>query len=153
MGNTAKQNHLNTINNFKNKIKKHKVIQKLFDHYDADIDDIDNIPVAFADLDVSARTDHGIILLNSKLIKSPDIAHYLVHEITHYCQQCYRTKPTNNDEDYLDNKFEQESFKNQTTYIEDTEGEDEADEYLDKVLDKHEVPEKDRNKVKDKLSE
>jgi hypothetical protein len=153
--NIPKKLQLKIINILKKKIKNHEVIQRLFDDYDADVQDIDLIPMAFADLDVSARTDHGVILLNYATLQDGKFLnddHYLVHEITHFCQQCYGEKPTHGGkEDYLENKYEKESFQNQTEYIADTRGDEAAEDYIEGVVDKHEVPKKDKNKVMDSL--
>lgn len=138
---------LNYINDLKEKIKDHEVIQNLLDEWDVDKSVIDLIPIAFKDLEVSGRTDHGVIYLNYDVLdKDEDIDndHYLVHEITHYFQQCYGDKPTKPAEKgkYLDDKNEQESFQNQTEYIADEYGEDEARKYVEKVLDTHNIDDK-----------
>jgi hypothetical protein len=148
---------LNYINNLKDKIRDHKVINKLLDEWGIDKSVIDLIPIAFKDLEVSGRTDHGIIYLNYDVLdKDEDIDndHYLVHEITHYFQQCYGDKPTKPAEKgkYLDDENEQESFQNQTEYIADEYGEDEARKYVEKVLDTHNIDdEKEREEKTDLL--
>jgi hypothetical protein len=153
--NISKENQLKIINVLKNRIKKHEVVKNMFDDYDMDIEEIDLIPMGFAELDVSARTDHGIILLNYNMLQDGSFLnddHYLVHEITHFCQQTTGDGPTRSDgEDYLDNKYEQEGFQNQTEYISDTKGEDVAEEYIERVLDKHDVKTKEREDKKDVL--
>lgn len=149
--NISRQQQLNYINNLKKKIKDHHVVQEMFKKHDVDIDELDLIPMAFADLDVSARTDHGIVYLSYKVLddnQDPDIGHdhYLVHEFTHFLQQTTGDKPTKGsaDGDYLDNKFEIESFQNQTEFISDEYGKDDAIEYVNRVLDKHKVNPKER---------
>lgn len=151
-----KKYQLKIINILKKRIKNHETIINMFDEYGVDIDEIDLIPMSFADLDVSARTDHGIILLNYSLLMDGNFLnddHYLVHEITHFLQQCTGDGPTigGNGDDYLDNKYEQEGFQNQTEYIADTQGEEIAEEYIEQVMDKHEVSNKDKNKKRDQL--
>lgn len=150
---------LKYINRLKKKIRDHEVFQEMLEEWDAEEDILDLIPVAFADLDVSARTDHGIIYLGYKLLDKDnndnDMGndHYLIHEISHYLQQCYGDKPTqsSDDGDYLENEYEQEGFQNQTAYISDEYGEDDAEEYIEQVLDHHDAKGKDREHKKDEL--
>lgn len=139
----------------KDKIKDSEVYQNLCDEYEADLDIIDLIPMAFADLDVSARTEKGCIYFNQALEEN-ELDHYMLHEAVHFFQQCYGDGPTqgsNNSEDYLDNEYEQEGFQAQTEYISETRGDDEAEAYVDKVLDHHDVNKSERNKKKKDLLE
>ena len=52
------------INKAKNHLKTDESWKKLCDEYDEDVDIIDFIPTMFGNLDVSAKTDHGIVILN-----------------------------------------------------------------------------------------
>ena len=147
---------LKAIDRAKKRLKTNEVVQNMFKEFDVDIDELDDVPVCFADLPVSARTEHGIIYLNYNLLADGDFDkddHYLVHELTHYLQQTTGTKPTkgSTDDDYLDNKFEQEGFQNQTEYLSDTRGDGAAEAYTDKVLNHHEVPKSEREERKKEL--
>jgi hypothetical protein len=151
-----KKQLLDKINELKAKIKEHPVVIKMFKEYNVDIDDIDLIPICFADLDVSARTDHGSIFLNYKLLEDGinDDDHYITHEITHWLQQTTNDGPTQGsaEGDYLENPYEIDAFQNQTEYIADEYGEDQAESYIEKVLDHHEVDDEDeREKRKKRL--
>ena len=142
---------LKIINDLKDKVRDHETVTDMFDEYGMDLDQLDLIPMAFADLEVSARTDHGVIFLNYRLLEDglDKDDHYFVHEMTHFCQQTTGTKPTKgaDDGDYLENEFEQEGFQNQTEYLSDTRGDEAAEEYVEKVLDHHEVDDpKERSK-------
>jgi hypothetical protein len=112
-------------------------------------------PMAFANLDVSARTQHGIIFFNTKLRSKPqEIDHYMIHEITHFFQQCFgksATQGSNDSDDYLSNPYEVEGFNAQTAYIAEDDSVEEAHEYIDQVLDHHDVPESKKRKKKEKL--
>jgi len=129
------------------KIRKHKVIKDLFEKYKIDSDEIKYIPICFANIDVSARTDHGCIYLNNKL-KPDEIDHYLVHEIVHWAQQTTGDKPTQgaNDGNYLDNKYEIEGFQNQVEYIADVHDKNVAEDYVEQVVNHHNVENKDDKK-------
>lgn len=130
-------------------LKTDETVKAMFKKYDTDIEEIDYIPMMFGNLDVSAKTDHGVIIYNYKLLCDGDFFKdfsYGVHEMTHYLQQtCGKEATTSSDEgSYLDNPFEQEGFQNQVEYIADHQGEDEAENYVDDLLDHHEI--EDENK-------
>lgn len=145
------------------------VAKDIFDEYEIPEEELYLIPVCFANLDVSARTDHGCIFINVNLLgddltkdighlteKALENAHYLAHEVTHYCQQTTGSKPTkgSTDDDYLDNPVEQEAFQNQSKYISETEGDEAAIDYIEKVIDHHkddEGPKKKKDRMNDLL--
>lgn len=144
------------IDSVKKKIKKSKAYKKICKDIGADEDIIYLVPMAFADLDVSARTDKGCIYFNWELLHNGDFEksdHYMIHEFKHFAQQCHGDGPTegSSDGDYLDNEFEQEGFQAQTEYIGETRGPEVADSYINKVMDHHSVPEVERSDRKDKL--
>lgn len=145
---------LEQINKTKEKIKDHPVVIDVFEKYNIDTDEIDLVPVCFAELPVSARTDHGIIYLNNKLLNE-DFEHYLVHELVHFCQQTSGSGPTKatNTDDYLFDKNEEEGFQAQVKYIKDTDGRGEAEEYVDKVLEHHDLDGAEAKNRKEKLME
>jgi hypothetical protein len=151
-----KKQELELLNSVKEKIKSNDVLINMFKKHGVNIDYLDLFPMAFSDsIDVSARTDHGVIYFNAKLLEKPDqLDHYMIHELSHVAQQCFRNSATQgaNDGDYLDNKFEQEGFRNQTEYLSETRSPEVAEEYIDKVLDHHDVDsKKEREKRKKKL--
>ena len=64
-------------------LKTDPVMLEVFREYDVPIEEIDYIPTMFSDIDVSARTDHGVIYLNYKLLCDGDFFKdfsYLTHE-------------------------------------------------------------------------
>jgi hypothetical protein len=137
-------------------LKEDEVVQRMFKEYGADINEIDFIPMKFDDIDVSAKTDHGVIIYNYELLTDGDFFKdfsYGVHEITHYLQQTCGKKPTQSSDDgnYLDNPFEEEGFKNQIEYISKEFGEGEAEKYVEHLLDHHDV--EDKSKREDKKEE
>lgn len=141
------------ISKAKKFLKKDETMQNIFKEYGHDVDIIDYIPTYFDDLDVSAKTDHGLVILNYKLLCDGDFFKdysYLIHEYTHWAQQCLGKKPTKSSDDgnYLHNPYEQEGFQNQVEYISNHFGKNEAEKYVDHLLDYHDVNKK---KEKDKL--
>lgn len=143
---------LEIINAAKERIKKHDALREVFEKHGLDIDEVDNIPVCFSDVDVSARTEKGIIYLNWGLLEDgfPKNDHYLAHEMTHFAQQTTGDGPTkgSTDDTYLDNEFEQEGFQVQTKYISETKGDETAKQYIGNVLDYHDVNNKKERKEK-----
>jgi hypothetical protein len=149
------------LDKLRDRIRNHEVFQDTCEKYGIDESELDLVPMAFADLEVSARTDHGIIYFGLKLLDENDELtdfveeddHYLPHEWTHFCQQTTGSQPTRGSDsgDYLKNPEEVEGFQNQLEYIADTKGEDKAEKYVDRVLDHHDSKGKDRKEKKDKL--
>ena len=128
-------------------LKQNEVVQAMFKEYKVDIAEIDFIPMMFGNLDVSAKTDHGIIIYNYRLLTDGDFFKdfsYGVHEMTHWLQQTTGEKATKSSDDgsYLDNPYEQEGFQNQVEYIAEQFGDGEAEKYVDDLLEHHEVDSK-----------
>jgi hypothetical protein len=151
-----------TLNRFINKARKHIKKDenwiKICQEYDEAPDIIDLIPMRFGTIDVSATTNHGVITLNYKLLCDGDFEgdySYIIHEGTHYLQQTCGDKPTKSaDEgDYLHNPYEQEGFQNQIEYIAHHEGDQEAESYVDDLLDHHDKNGKEKTKLKEVLLE
>lgn len=118
-----------------------------------DIDFIDLIPMKFGDLDVSARTEKGVITLNYKLLCDDDFYKdlgYLVHESEHYFQQCFGDGPTKGSDDgnYLDNPYEEEAFQKQVEFMANEFGENEAENYVDHLLEHHDITDKEEKEEK-----
>jgi hypothetical protein len=143
------------LDKIKKRVFTHSVVKDMLKKYDIDEDELDLVPMCFAEIPVSARTDHGVIYINIELAKDGNIKeddHYIVHEMTHYCQQTTGDSPTQSSDDgsYLDNPIEQEGFRNQTKYIADTKGKKEAEKYVEQVLDHHENDDQDKKKRKER---
>lgn len=147
---------LRLINRAKEALKSDETMKEVCSKYNINIDFIDDIPIRFADLDVSAKTDHGVVLLNYKLLCDGDFLkdkHYILHETIHVLQQTLKDKPTQsaNDGDYLHNPFEQEGFQYQVKYLDDQYGPQESDRYVKQVLDHHDKGGKERKELEEKL--
>lgn len=147
------------IKKMKEYLKTNEVVQNMFKEYEVDIAELDLIPMMFGNLDVSAKTDHGVIILNYKLLTDGDFFKdfsYGVHEMTHWLQQTTGTKATKSSDDgsYLDNPYEREGFANQVEYIDEQFGKDEAEKYVEDLLDHHEIDSKSkRNELESVLLE
>ena len=155
------------LETLKKRVFSSDVLKDLFDKHGIDKEELNLIPMAFSSLDVSARTNHGVIYINIDLLDDflngnegiadivKEVDHYLAHEITHFAQQTTGDKPTpgSNDCNYLDNPAEQEGFRTQTKYISETQGDEVAETYIDKVIDHHSNGDDDKRmeKRKEKL--
>lgn len=147
---------LKLINRAKKYIKNNDVFKDMCKEWKVSPDIIDVIPIKFGELDVSARTAHGIITLNYKLLCDGDFFnnyHYICHEVEHYLQQCYGDHPTPGADngDYLHNPAEQEGFQRQIQYIDDQFGKEEAENYVDHLLDHHDKDGKERKELENVL--
>lgn len=144
---------LRAIKKAKNFLKTDPTMLNMFKEYGVDISEIDIIPTYFKNLSVSAKTDHGIVYLNYSLLEDglsiKDLS-YLIHEYCHWLQQCCGEKPTKsaNDGDYLHNKFEQEGFANQVEYLANRLGDEEAEDYVDNLLEHHDKDGKEKKELK-----
>ena len=141
------------IKKMRNYLKKDEVVQKMFKEYGVDIEEIDYIPMMFGNIDVSAKTDKGVIIFNYRLLCDGDFSKnysYGTHEMCHFLRQTTGNKPTqsSNDGNYLQNPYEQEAFTNQVEYIDEQFGEEKAEKYVEDLLEHHEVEDK---KEKDEL--
>jgi len=145
---------LKLINRLKEELKKDDVMKEICEKFDVDISEIDMIPVKVAPLDVSAKTDAGVITLNSSLFKKEKldkILSLLLHETVHYFQQCDKPTKSANEGDYLSNPSELEAFQHQVEFLDDNSGKNKAEQYVDQVLDHHDKKGKERKDKKNKL--
>lgn len=145
------------IERLRDYLKKDETVTRMFEEYGVPIEELDLIPMMFSDLEVSAKTDHGVIYYNYKLLCDGDFFKdfaYGVHEMTHWLQQTTGDGPTKgaDDGEYLDNPYEEEGFQNQVEFMANEFGEAEAEEYVDDLLKHHEITNKDdKEDKKDKL--
>jgi hypothetical protein len=141
------------INIAKQYLKNDPIMKKMCQEHGVSTDYIDLIPMKFGDLDVSARTEKGIITLNYKLLCDGNFYKdlgYLVHETRHNFQQCFSDGPTkgSDDGDYLDNKYEQDAFQHQVEFMANEYGEGTAEKYVDHLLQHHEITDKEEKEEK-----
>jgi hypothetical protein len=133
---------LELIQSAKNQLKKDRTFRETCKEYQVSPEIIDLIPVRFGELDVSAKTEKGIVTLNKKLLdgKLSNILQYLLHEATHFLQQSFEG-PTQgaSDGEYLENPVELEAFQNQISFLDDHHGPEKAVKYVDHLLDHHEI--------------
>ncbi|MAG24544.1 hypothetical protein CMI47_03095 [Candidatus Pacearchaeota archaeon] len=116
-----------------------------------------SVPISFEDLDVTAKTVNGNITLNPKLMKKSFkiIMRYVIHELVHAIQHVkdYGTKQDDKRKDYLNREDEIEAFQYQVKFDEQTRGEDKAEEYVDGLLDFHDIPSDQKRDKKEEIME
>lgn len=136
-------------------LKKEPIVIRMFKKNKRDINEIDNVSIQFdKDLEVSAKTINGDIFLNAKMLEEDwkDYYHYLIHELSHYCDHKNNVCNENSKNvDYLDNPEEIKAFENQLQYREKTEGPDVVNEYIKELFDKHDIPKDERPEKKKEL--
>lgn len=118
------------------------VVIDMFKAYHLPISNIRKVPIEFSDINVSAKTRDGKILLNRELLSDgnfEDDVHYIIHELTHWLQQVYGTPTKDDHKDYLDMKDEIEAFRNQYRFLKNHARAEEADAYVNDLLDFHEL--------------
>jgi len=139
----------------KESVKKDPALIEKFEEYGVSLDKINDVHVEFADLDVSAKTKNEKIYLNESMLSedSPvNPTQYLVHELIHYLQQSTGNTDDNKlEKEYLDRETEQEAFKTQVDFKKREESEEEAEDYVEGLLDHHEIEGDEREEKKDDL--
>lgn len=116
---------------------------------------LSGVPISFDDMKESAKTVNSYIYLNRKLSKKPMyiIKRYLIHEITHAVQHIAEpgaSKKVKNKE-YLDKDTEVEAFRNQISFQMKSEGPKKTKEYVDRLLDFHDLDGNERSRKKKEL--
>lgn len=145
------------IEHMKKCVKKDPAVIQKFKEYNIPIDKIDGVFVKFDDLDVSAKTKNKKIYLNRKMLNPDseikDPTHYLAHELTHWLQQTTgNTAGHQYVKEYLDKPTEMEAFQVQIDFKKRHEGDEEADEYVEELLDHHNIDnKKEREEKTDEL--
>lgn len=151
------ENHEDSLEYIVNLLKEHPQVKDLFLRFKIPLDAIHEIPIEFDDLDVSAKAKKGRIILNERLIEDGnfiDDLHYIVHELVHVLQQHTGAVKDHGDlsqYDYLDNPLEMEAFQEQIRFIEAYKDKEGADEYLEGLLDFHELEGKEREEKESQL--
>ncbi len=114
------------------------------------------MPIEFCKLKASAKTKNGKVYLNEKLLEDgnfQDDIHYIVHESQHWLQQTAGKEKyhDNGDTEYLDLPAEIEAFTVQIAFMKDFYSGDFAKEYLEDLLDFHELKGTERNRKREQL--
>jgi hypothetical protein len=142
------------IRKMRAKVKKDPVVIEAFREYDVPLSKLDGVEIEFDDLDVSAKTKDCRIYLNRKLLEKldeTDVTSYLVHEIQHFLQQSTGDTKGSQAKDYLDKETEMDAFQKQVEFKRENKGDEKASEYIEDLLDYHEIDGKERKEKKKEL--
>ena len=127
------------------------------EEYGEEVGIVDSIDLEFDDtLDVSAKTINKRVYLNGKLLDSPweDQMRYVIHEFTHVLQQKNgKVTEESQSKEYLDDENEIEAFQAQLSFMSDYDDEEEIQEYLENLLDHHNITGVEREEKKEELLE
>jgi len=152
---TDLQNNIELIAKVKRELRNEDIAKDICSEYGFDIDILDGISIEFEDdLEASAKTIDGAILLSSNLISKDFevIMRYAIHELVHAVQHM---KITNMDQfegkEYLDRDDELEAFQYQVEYEAKAVGAEEAEEYVEDLIEYHEIPDDEVEKKKEEL--
>ena len=132
------------------------MVKEVCNDFGFSTDIIDGVVMKFDDIETSAETVNGEMVLNNELIKEEfDILmRYPVHELVHVFQHMNR-EGLNRDPyegmEYLDRPDEQQAFRAQVEDEVETRGPEAAQEYVDELLDYHDIPEEQKGEKKEEL--
>ena len=147
--------NIETVSRLRSAIKNNEIAKSLCKENGFDDSILDGISISFTtDIDVKAKTRNGNILLSQDIIDEPisRIISYLIHELTHVFQHMERIgkKDPYEDEDYLDRPDEIEAFRNQIKQDAETRPDKKVIEYVEDLVEYHDVPEDERDsKIKE----
>jgi hypothetical protein len=151
------QNNVELLAKINRELKVNHIAEEICKEYDFDIDIIDGIPFEFVDdLDASAKTVDSAIQLNSSLIDEEFevVMRYAIHELVHALQHMkLKGLESLEDLEYLDRGDELEAFQYQVEYESEERGQDVAEEYVENLIEYHEVPPDEREEKKKELLE
>lgn len=150
------ENTIELLAKIKDELKNSEIAKQICGKYGYEIDIIDGIPIEFIDgLDSSAKTINSKIQINDELMDAPfeKVMRYAIHELTHALQhmQRYGKEDPHSGKEYLDRGDEIEAFQFQVEYESENVGKNEAETYVDELLEYHEIPEEDREDKKEEL--
>jgi predicted SprT family Zn-dependent metalloprotease len=153
---TSIKKQIDTISKIKNFLKKDEVVKEIFDKYNKSMDDMDGIAISFEkDLDVTAKTIDGKIILNTSLMDENFniICRYVVHELTHVFQHIEKefSKKQKKEKEYLDRPEEIEAFQNQVKFDSKKRSRKEAIKYIEDLLNYHKIKKEKKEEKKRQL--
>jgi len=157
---SKKSNHLLDENSALSKIRiallNDKIAKKICKEKGMKESFLAGVNISFGKIKQSAKTVDSNIILNKNLLEKPfDIMmRYVIHELTHsiqHIQNFEKRKEKKKKEDYLDKDTEIEAFKYQIEFDEENRGREKVDEYVEDLLDYHEITGKDRDDKKSEL--
>jgi hypothetical protein len=117
-----------------------------------------SVSIRFDNIDTTAKTINGNIILSKKLLKKSHetIMKYVIHELVHVFQhidEYGKKKKINRKKDYLNREHEIEAFQYQLQFDKKQKGEKKVEDYVENLLDYHKIPDSKREDKKKELME
>lgn len=148
---------IETLSKIKQELKKNDIAREICQEHGFDIDIIDGIPMEFIDdLESSAKTIDSRIQLSTSLLDEEFevMMRYAIHELVHSLQHMRAEGiNVNEDSEYLDREDELEAFKFQVKYDAEERGLNEAIDYVEDLVEYHEIPDEEKEDKKKELLE
>jgi hypothetical protein len=149
------QESIELLSRIRSELKKSQIAKEICKEHGFDIDIIDGIPIDFSDeIETSARTVNSAIELNSQLMDEDFevMMRYAIHELVHALQHMkMEGMEAFEGHEYLDRPDELEAFQYQVEYESEVNGPDEAEEYVDNLIEYHEIPPESQQEKKEEL--
>ncbi len=149
------QESIELLSRVKAELKSNDIAKEICREHGFTIDIIDGIPLDFSDeIETSARTTNSSIELNSRLMSEEFevIMRYAIHELVHALQHMkMEGMEAFEDDTYLDRPDELEAFQYQIEYESEVMGKEVAEEYVENLVEYHEIPPEVKEEKKDEL--
>ena len=123
--------------------------------HNKDISLLMGIPIDLSsEIDVSAKTEDGRIILNAALLDGEFeiLMRYVIHELVHVMQHIDGGSKDKK-KDYLNRDSELDAFKYQIEFDSENRSEKDVMEYVEGLLDFHDIPEDERDDKEEELME
>lgn len=152
------EDEVEILTKIRQSLKNDPTAKKIFQDHGKEMEYLDGIPIDISDeIDVSAKTINSRIILNKKLLDEPFeiLMRYAIHELVHALQHMDSEggEDPYSEHEYLDRPDELEAFKYQIEYDKNNRGEDKVIEYVEDLLDYHDIPEHEQEEKKNELLE
>jgi len=148
----------NALSNIRKYLIKNEIAIDICREFGFDKDILYGISISFDDeIDVAAKTIDSEMLLNTSLLneKFEIMMRYVIHELVHVFQHIEREGKSDpyDGMDYLERPDEIQAFQFQVEFQEDFSGEEVATEYVDDLIEYHELDDKEKADKKEELFE
>lgn len=151
------EDSIQLVADLKQDLKENPIVIEICHENGFDVDILDGIPISFGEAETTAETVDGKIVLNKKILHDDLtlIKRYIVHELVHVFQHMEREGMPDpyKQYQYLERPDEQEAFQAQVAFEAEENGKDSADNYVDDLLEYHEIEEPKKVQLKEKLKE
>jgi len=144
------------LSNIRAYLLKNDVAEDICKEFGFDKNILYGVSISFdSEIDVAAKTTDSKMLLNTSLLdeKFDIIMRYVIHELVHVFQHIKRegTDDPYDGMEYLERPDEVQAFQFQVEFQEDFSGENDAKEYVDDLIEYHEIDDNQKDDKKEEL--